>query len=114
MIGGATNAVPYESAALELDTAMQEKHKSFSWNINNMISGMPHSGDAILTATNHYDVIKWKHFLCYWPYVRGTQRPVTWSFDVFFDLHLNTRLSKQSRGWWFDTPSRSLWRHCNE
>ena len=22
-------------------------------------------------------------------------------------------LSKQSRGWWFEMPSRSLWRHCN-
>ena len=31
------------------------------------------------------------------------QRPVTQSFDVFFDLHQNKRLSKQSRGWWFDT-----------
>ena len=39
------------------------------------------------------------------------QRPVTRSFDVFFDLRLNKRLSKQSRGWWFETPSRSLWRH---
>ena len=28
------------------------------------------------------------------------QRPVTRSFDVFFDLHLKKRLSKQSRGWW--------------
>ena len=26
---------------------------------------------------------------------------------------LNKRLSKQSWGWWFGTPSRSLWRHCN-
>ena len=42
-----------------------------------------------------------------------SQRPVTWSFDVFFDLHLNKRLSKQSRRWWFETLSRSLWRHCN-
>ena len=42
------------------------------------------------------------------------QRPVTWSFDVFFDLPLNKRLSKQSRRWWFETPSWSLWRHCNE
>ena len=42
------------------------------------------------------------------------QRPVTQSFDVFFDLCLNKRLSKQSWGWWFETPSRSLWRHCNE
>ena len=41
------------------------------------------------------------------------QRPVTRSFDVFFDLHPNKRLSKQSRGWWFEMPSRPLWRHCN-
>ena len=36
------------------------------------------------------------------------QRPVTQSFDVFFDLRLNKRLRKQSRGWWFDMPPRSL------
>ena len=39
--------------------------------------------------------------------------PVTWSFDVFFDLRLNQRLSKQSWGWWFETLSRPLWRHYN-
>ena len=38
------------------------------------------------------------------------QRPVTRSIDVFFDLHLNERLSKQSWGWGFETPSRPLWR----
>ena len=42
-----------------------------------------------------------------------TQSPVARSFDVFFDLLLNKRLSKQSWGWWFETPSRSLWRHRN-
>ena len=42
------------------------------------------------------------------------QRPVTRSFGVFFDLRLNKRLSKQSWGWWFERPSRSLWRHCND
>ena len=41
------------------------------------------------------------------------QRPVTQSFDVFFDLHLNKWLSKQSWGWWFKTQSCSLWRHRN-
>ena len=41
------------------------------------------------------------------------QTPVTRSFDVFFDLRLNKRLSKQSWGWWSQTPLRSLWRHCN-
>ena len=35
-----------------------------------------------------------------------TQRPVTRSFDVYFDLRANKRLSKQSWGWWFETPSR--------
>ena len=34
-----------------------------------------------------------------------SQRPVTRSFDVFFDLCLNKRLSKPSWGWWFETPS---------
>ena len=70
---------------------------------------------------SHDDVIKWKHFPRNWPFVRGihrsgefpTQRPVTRSFDVFFDLRLNIRLSKQPRGWWFETQSWSLWRHCN-
>ena len=34
-----------------------------------------------------------------------SQRPVTQS--------LNKRLSKQCWGWWFETPSCSLWRHYN-
>ena len=42
------------------------------------------------------------------------QRPVTRSFDVYFDLHLNKRLNEQSWGWWFETLSCPLWRHCNE
>ena len=41
------------------------------------------------------------------------QRPVTRSFDVFFVLRLHKWLSKQSLGWWFETLSRPLWRHCN-
>ena len=70
--------------------------------------------------TNHIMLTssKWKHFRRCWPFVRGihghpAQRPVTRSFDVFSDLHPNKRFSKQSWGWWFMTPSRSLWRHCN-
>ena len=44
----------------------------------------------------HDDVIEWKHFPRYWPFVREihrvpgefpTQRPVTRGFDVFFDRH---------------------------
>ena len=31
--------------------------------------------------------------------IKYAQRPVTRSFDVFFDLRLNKQLSKQSWGW---------------
>ena len=37
----------------------------------------------------------------------------TGHFDIFYDLRLNNWLSKQSRWWWYQTPSRSLWRHSN-
>ena len=40
-------------------------------------------------------------------------RPVTQSFDVFFDLRLNKRLSKQSWGWWFEMISCPLSRYRN-
>ena len=43
-----------------------------------------------------------------------SQRPVTRTFDIFFDLRLNKPLSKQSIRRWFETQSRSLWRQCNE
>ena len=67
---------------------------------------------------SHDDVIKWKHFPRYWPFVVAhrfpTQRSVTRSFDIFFDLRLNKRLSKQSWGWWFETLSFPLWRQYND
>ena len=58
----------------------------------------------------------------YWPFVQEfighrwipRTKPVTRSFYVFFNLHLNKRLSKQWWGWWFETQSHPLWRHCNE
>ena len=69
----------------------------------------------------HDDAIKWKQFrvtghLCgefTGPRWIPAQRPVTRSFDVFFDLRLNKRLSKQSWGWWFEMLPRPLWRHSN-
>ena len=42
-----------------------------------------------------------------------SQRPVTRGFDVSLICALNKWSSKQSWGWWFQTSSRSLWRHCN-
>ena len=73
------------------------------------------------TGTIH-DVIKWKHFLYHWPFVRGIHCPLMnspnkgqWRGALMFSLvcTLNKRLSKQSWGWWFETSSRSLWHHYN-
>ena len=69
----------------------------------------------------HDDAIKWKHFPRYWPFMRELTGhrwiPLTKASDAellrFFDLRLNKRLSKQSQGWWFQTPSCSSWRHRN-
>ena len=66
----------------------------------------------------------WRHqmgtFPRYWPFVRGIHLSPGNSPHkghcrgaLIFYLRLNKRLSKQSWGWWFETPSHPLWRHCN-
>ena len=42
-----------------------------------------------------------------------SQKLVVQSINIIFGLRLNKRLSKQSRRMWFETPSGSLWRHCD-
>ena len=39
--------------------------------------------------------------------------PLTNASDTELCCFRYLHLSKQSRRWWFGTPSRSLWRHCN-
>ena len=70
-----------------------------------------------LNLVSHDDVIKWKKFPRYWPYVREihrSQRPVRRGFGVFFDLCVKQELSKQQKIQWFKTPWLSLWRHHND
>ena len=78
---------------------------------------------AAISNTWHDEVIKIETFSALLALCAGNspvsgefpaQRLVTRSFNVFYDLRPNKRLSKKSRCWWFETPSRSLWRHCNE
>ena len=92
------------------------------------ISSRPQCVNKATTPTtssgqvDHDDVIKWKHFPHYWPFVREINRsPVIsphkgqWRGALMFSLIcLNKRLSKQWWGWWFDVPSCSLWRQCND
>ena len=69
----------------------------------------------------HDDVIKWKHFrvtgpLCeeFTGHRRIPLKKVQWrgAWMVFFFLRLNKPL-KQWWGWWFETLSSPLRRHCN-
>ena len=66
----------------------------------------------------HDDLIEWKNFPRYWPFVWGIHRslvnsPTKASDAELFYLRLNEQLNEQSWDWWFETPSWSLWRHCN-
>ena len=81
-----------------------------------------HAIAKVIPFKIHDDVTIWKHFPRYWPFVRGIHRsPVNsphksqWCGALMFSLIcvLNKRLGKQSWGWWFETPSRPLWRHFN-
>ena len=73
---------------------------------------------VLLWLCHDDDVIQWEHFPRYWPFVRGIHRsPVNsphksqWRRALMFSLicaWIN------SWGWWFETPWRSLWRHCND
>ena len=74
-------------------------------------------------GVQYEDVMKWKHFPRSWPFVQGIHRSLVNSphkgkcrgaLMVIFYLGLNKRLSKYWWGWWFETPSRPLWRHCTE
>ena len=82
-----------------------------------------HFGLGIIGA--HDDVMKWKHFPRYWPFLRGIHRihrsPMNYpqkgqsrrAFVFSLICVWKKKLSKQSGGWWFETLSRPLWCHCN-
>ena len=84
-----------------------EKTTSISWRLMPWFLApwghQPEQTEYLTIQNNwiHDDVIKWKQS--------------QWRGTLMFSLicALNKRLSKQSWGWWFETPSCSLWRHCN-
>ena len=81
---------------------------------------LPNAGEheSIRNSIYHDDVIKWKHFPRYWPFVGGIHRwpensPHKGKSHGALMISLIKRLSKPSRRWRFETPSRWLWRHRN-
>ena len=92
------------SLDLYFDDSAIDEHKSISVNENTQHMMTTSIGNILLDLCDGN------------PPVTGgfpSQRPVTRSFDVFFDMRMNKRLSKQSRCRWFETPPSSLWCHCN-
>ena len=84
------------------------------WLISSSVRCYSYKGNSMMTSSNG-NIFRVTGPMCgefTGPGEFPAQRPVTQSFDVFFDLRLNTRLSKQPWGWWFETPAWSLWRHC--
>ena len=105
------------------DLRLVYSHHNYCFTVAGVVRGAS-SSMGIYWSTeslNHNDVIKRKYFPRYWPFVlRIHWSPVNsphkgqWRGAlIFFYLRLNKRLGKQSRRWWFETPSFSLWRHCN-
>ena len=111
-----------------IKTVRTSSHESKPLNNNPypcfVLTPLPHATSHGISrnVSIHDDVIKWKHFPRCWPFVGGIHRsPVNsphkgqWRGALMFSLicALNKQFTKQSWGWWFGTPSRSLWRHCN-
>ena len=102
------------------------RHNNAGWYaiINDLSSLVAHLCHNRNTVIAHDDVIKWKHYyvtdpLCgeftghrWIPRTKASDAKL-WCF-LWSAPGLNKRLGKQSRGWWFETPSRILWRHCIE
>ena len=95
-----------------LSEALTDIHGSFIG--TGTVYDWPSVKESTMKHSGHDDVIKWKHFPRYWPFVKEIHRspanspPMARIFEGFFYLRLNKRLRKQWWGWWFETPSRSL------
>ena len=87
--------------------------------LNNTLCLMTYRRHQFIVWNDHDDVIIWKHFPRYWPFMRGIHRSPAhkrqWRGALMLSLICarNKRLSKHWWGWWVETPLRSLWRHCN-
>ena len=78
-------------------------------------NGIFRAGSFMMTSSNG-NIFRVTGYLCgeftgprWFPHTKASDAEL-W---FFFDLRLNKRLSKQSWGWWFETLSPPLWRHCN-
>ena len=69
------------------------------------------------TVATHHNAIKWIHVPRYWQICAGNS-PVTGEFPTHKSQWRGALIFFvcawiNDWGWWFETPSNSLWRHCN-
>ena len=86
------------------------------------ISFSHHDMVLVIEIPSYYDdIIKWKHFPHYWPFVWGIhQSPMNslhkgqWPGALMLSSICTWTNGKQLWCRWFETHSRPLWRHCND
>ena len=85
-----------------------------------LTTDMPHKWEKNMNCVRvqsvHDDAIKWRHFPRYWPFVLNSPHKGQWRGTLMFYLICawTNRWVYNQDVWWFETPSRPLWRHCND
>ena len=88
-----------------IEQKMKKRTESANWNKIKLAAGCDSIRMFIMTSSNG-NIFRVTGHLCggftglrWFPRTKASDT----EFDVFFDLRLNKRLSKQSWGWWFET-----------
>ena len=97
----------YSSIWYRSKASLGDLHVEYWWIFYNQIDNRPEQFCFLLCSyiditLPGFKIIRWHSS---YPWLRH-------QMHVFFARRLNTRLNKQPRRRWFETPSRSLWRHC--
>ena len=81
----------------------------FIWLYNTVQNGRRNLAIHMYRGAAHDDVIKWKHFPRYWPFVRGIHRSTVNSLTQSFDVSL---ICAWTNSWANNTDAGDLRRYC--
>ena len=116
---GVSNHQRLDFCSIVCSGADQKEHQSaaslaYVWGIQWWPVDSPHKRPVMQWRQcqgGHDDVIKWKHFPRYWPFVRGIHRSLVnsphkgqWDRALMFSLIYAWTNGQQSKRRWFETP----------
>ena len=111
--------IPINDDKIVLDTFQKSQRSVLIWWVGSHCwVTIPVNLSCSLCNPFHNDVIKWKPFPRYWPFVWGIHRsrwiPLTKASDA--ELWCFLLSTPWIRGWvnYHETTSHSLWHNCNE